>query len=115
MDMVGPGGRVAGPANGPGLGGGSVDLTALRAALAVDAPLTDANGAIFDVANGFRGCVPGIHEILRRQGLLAGVWCLDEREVLSAGQLDEIDRVRRAYPRLSDNDFVAEHKDRWLS
>lgn len=64
--------------------------------------ITDANAAIFDSANGFRGCIPGIHEILRRQGLLAGRWCLDEHEELSPGQLDEIDRVCTAYPWLAD-------------
>ena len=91
------------------------DADALRAVLATDVPLTDANGAIFDVAGGFRGCIPGIHEILRRQGLLAGLWCLDKDEVLSPGQLDEIDRVWRMYPELRDDDFVAEHRDRWLA
>jgi dihydrodipicolinate synthase/N-acetylneuraminate lyase len=91
------------------------DAGALREALAADAPLTDANGAIFDVKGGFRGCIAGIHEVLRRQGLLAGGWCLDEGEVLSPGQLDEIDRVWHAYPHLRDDDFVARHLDRWLA
>lgn len=76
---------------------------------------TDANGAIFDAANGFRGCIPGIHEILRRQGLLAGRWCLDAREELSPGQSREIDRVLRAYPHLTDDGFVVRNRDRWLS
>jgi dihydrodipicolinate synthase/N-acetylneuraminate lyase len=66
------------------------------------AALTDANAAIFDAAHGFRGCIPGIHEVLRRQGLLEGTWCLDPDEVLSPGQLDEIDRVIRSYPELTD-------------
>jgi dihydrodipicolinate synthase/N-acetylneuraminate lyase len=66
------------------------------------ARLTDANGAIFDVANGFRGCIAGVHEILRRQGLLDGIWCLDPDEGLSPGQSAEIDRVCTAYPELSD-------------
>jgi dihydrodipicolinate synthase/N-acetylneuraminate lyase len=66
------------------------------------ARLTDANGAIFDVANGFRGCIPGVHEVLRRQGLLDGIWCLDPREGLSPGQSEEIDRVCAAYPELID-------------
>lgn len=79
------------------------------------AALTDANGAIFDAAHGFAGSIPGIHEVLRRQGLLRGVWCLDPRERLSAGQADDIDRVCRSYPELSDDAFVAEHRDRWLS
>ncbi|GAB4085959.1 dihydrodipicolinate synthase family protein [Myceligenerans cantabricum] len=87
-----------------------------RADLARLAPmLTDANGAIFDVANRFAGCVPGIHEVLRRQGLLAGTWCLDRGEVLSPGQSEEISRVVAAYPELCDDEFVAEHRDRWLA
>ena len=81
----------------------------------VEAPsLTDANGAIFDAANGFVGCIPGIHEVLRRQGLLQGIWCLDPNETLSPGQLEEIDRVLGAYPFLQDDEFVAEHLDEWL-
>jgi dihydrodipicolinate synthase/N-acetylneuraminate lyase len=83
--------------------------------LTVATELTDANGAIFDAANGFRGCLPGIHEVLRRQGLLAGVWCLDASEVLSPGQAAEIDRVLAAYPHLTDDEFVAANLDRWLS
>jgi dihydrodipicolinate synthase/N-acetylneuraminate lyase len=79
------------------------------------AALTDTNGAIFDAANGFAGCIPGIHEVLRRQGLLAGTWCLDPRETLSAGQADDIERVRKAYPELGDDEFVREHLDRWLA
>ncbi|HSA57321.1 MAG TPA: dihydrodipicolinate synthase family protein, partial [Gemmatimonadaceae bacterium] len=61
------------------------------------------------------GSIPGIHEILRRQGLLRGVWCLDPKERLSPGQSAEIDRVLRAYPGLTDDAFVAEHLDRWLA
>ncbi|MFL5614624.1 MAG: dihydrodipicolinate synthase family protein [Gemmatimonadaceae bacterium] len=79
------------------------------------AALTDANGAIFDVANAFRGCIPGIHDVLRRQGLLEGIWCLDPHEQLSPGQPDEIDRVYRSYPELNDDAFVAEHLDQWMS
>jgi dihydrodipicolinate synthase/N-acetylneuraminate lyase len=79
------------------------------------AALTDANGAIFDVANAFRGCVPGIHEVLRRQGLLRGTWCLDPTETLSPGQSAEIDRVGRDYPQLNDDAFVVENLDRWLT
>jgi len=79
------------------------------------AALTDANGAIFDVAHAFRGCIPGIHEVLRRQGLLQGTWCLDAHEQLSPGQNEEIDRVCRSYPGLDDDAFVAEHLSRWLS
>jgi dihydrodipicolinate synthase/N-acetylneuraminate lyase len=76
--------------------------------------LTDANAAIFDAANGYAGCIPGIHEILRRRGLLEGDWCLDPNEVLSNGQREEIDRVCRAYPHLQDDDFIAQHLDQWL-
>lgn len=64
--------------------------------------LTDANGAIFDAANGFRGCIAGVHEVLRRQGLLDGIWCLDPEEGLSPGQAEEIDRICREYPDLMD-------------
>jgi dihydrodipicolinate synthase/N-acetylneuraminate lyase len=79
------------------------------------AHLTDANGAIFDVANGYAGCIAGIHEVLRRQGLMMGTWCLDPREGLSAGQSEEIDRVLRNYPELQDDDFVARNLDEWMS
>jgi dihydrodipicolinate synthase/N-acetylneuraminate lyase len=82
--------------------------------LTLAAQVTDANGAIFDAANEFRGCIPGIHEVLRRQGLLAGRWCLDPGEEVSPGQLREIRRVTAAYPHLQDDDFVAEHRDEWL-
>lgn len=77
--------------------------------------VTDANAAFFDAAHGFRGCIAGLHEVLRRQGLLEGAWCLDENEGLSPGQAEEITRVTRAYPHLSDDAFVAEHRDEWLS
>jgi hypothetical protein len=76
--------------------------------------LTDANAAIFDPQHDFRGCIPGIHEILRRQGLLEGRWCLDVDEELSSGQVQEIDRVLKAYPHLQDDEFVQEHIDEWL-
>jgi dihydrodipicolinate synthase/N-acetylneuraminate lyase len=92
-------------------GGGNLETELLREGAA----LTDANGAIFDAANRFAGCIAGIHEILRRQGLLAGTWCLDPRESLSFGQAQEIDRVCRAYPFLADDDFVAERLDGWLA
>jgi dihydrodipicolinate synthase/N-acetylneuraminate lyase len=81
---------------------------------ALAAEITDANGAIFDAANRFRGCIPGIHEILRRQGLLRGRWCLDPEEELSPGQLRDIDRVCGAYPHLTDDGFVRERLDGWL-
>lgn len=77
--------------------------------------LTDANAALFDPAHSFHGCIPGIHEILRRQGLLEGRWCLDPNEDLSPGQSEEIDRVCRSYPHLQDDSFVEEHLDEWLS
>ena len=76
--------------------------------------VTDSNAAFFDAANGFRGCIAGLHEVLRRQGLLEGLWCLDEHETLSPGQLAEIDRVYRSYPHLHDDEFVASHRDEWL-
>jgi dihydrodipicolinate synthase/N-acetylneuraminate lyase len=76
--------------------------------------ITDANAAIFDAAHNFHGCIPGIHEILRRQGLLEGRWCLDPNEELSPGQSAELDRVSKAYPQLQDNTFVQEHLDEWL-
>ena len=79
------------------------------------AALTDANGAVFDVRHQFAGCIPGIHEVLRRQGLLAGTWCLAAREKLSPGQSRELDRVLRAYPELTDDAFVEAGRDRWLS
>ena len=83
--------------------------------LAHAAALTDANGALFDPHHGFAGCLPGIHEVLRRQGLIRGTWTLDPRERLSPGQAEEIDRVLRAYPELTDDAFVAEHRDVWLA
>jgi dihydrodipicolinate synthase/N-acetylneuraminate lyase len=83
--------------------------------LTVAAQVTDMNAALFDAANGFAGCIAGIHEILRRQGLLEGIWCLDGRETLSPGQAEELDRVCRAYPNLTDDAFVREHLDAWLT
>jgi dihydrodipicolinate synthase/N-acetylneuraminate lyase len=83
--------------------------------LRVAVEVTDCNAAFFDAANGFRGCIAGIHEVLRRQGLLEGIWCLDPNETLSPGQADEIDRVYRSYPHLNDDAFVAEHLHEWLS
>jgi hypothetical protein len=85
-----------------------------RDILTLAAQVTDANGALFDAANGFHGCIAGIHEVLRRQGLLAGRWCLDRNEDLSPGQSEEIDRICRLYPHLNDDEFVREHLDEWL-
>jgi dihydrodipicolinate synthase/N-acetylneuraminate lyase len=76
--------------------------------------VTDANAAFFDAANGFHGCIAGLHEVLRRQGLLEGIWCLDPAEGLSPGQTEEIDRVLRAYPHLNDDEFIRERLDGWL-
>jgi hypothetical protein len=76
--------------------------------------ITDSNAAFFDPAHNFAGCIAGLHEVLRRQGLLEGIWCLDPKETLSPGQLQEIDRVYRSYPHLNDDDFVRAHLDRWL-
>lgn len=76
--------------------------------------VTDCNAAFFDAANGFHGCIAGLHEVLRRQGILEGLWCLDEAEGLSPGQAEEIDRVYAAYPHLNDDAFVDERRDDWL-
>lgn len=79
-----------------------------------NAEVTDCNAAFFDPAHGFHGCIPGIHEVLRRQGLLEGRWCLNPEEELSPGQMEEIDRVYRMYPHLHDDAFVAGNLSRWL-
>ena len=83
--------------------------------LALDSRVTDCNSAFFDVAHGFAGCIPGCHEVLRRQGLLQGIACLDPNETLSPGQADEITRVCREHADLADDAFVAAHLQRWLS
>jgi dihydrodipicolinate synthase/N-acetylneuraminate lyase len=90
--------------------GGPAPVELLRRAIEV----TDSNAAFFDAANGFAGCIAGLHEVLRRQGLLEGIWCLDPHEGLSPGQAEEIERVYRAYPHLNDDAFVAAHRDEWL-
>ncbi len=82
--------------------------------LTLAAQTTDANAALFDPSHQFHGCIAGIHEILRRQGLLAGRWCLNPDEELSPGQAEEIDRVCSLYPELADDDFVAAHLDEWM-
>jgi hypothetical protein len=90
--------------------GGAVPKSLLQRNVEV----TDCNAAFFDVANQFAGCIAGLHEVLRRQGLLEGIWCLDRTEKLSHGQIEEIDRVYQAYPHLNDDDFVREGRDAWL-
>jgi dihydrodipicolinate synthase/N-acetylneuraminate lyase len=77
--------------------------------------VTDANGAFFDAAHSFAGCIPGIHHVLMRQGLFANTLCLNPEEDLSPGQIDEIERVCAAYPHLNDDAFVAENIARWLT
>jgi dihydrodipicolinate synthase/N-acetylneuraminate lyase len=77
--------------------------------------VTDTNAAFFDAANHFAGCIAGLHEVLRRQGLLEGIWCLDPREGLGRGQKEEIDRVYLDYPHLNDDDFVRERLQEWLT
>jgi hypothetical protein len=82
--------------------------------LALDARVTDCNSAFFDVANNFHGCIAGCHEILRRQGLMQGLWCLNPAEGLSPGQMQQIDRVCREHADLSDDAFVKENLQKWL-
>lgn len=91
------------------------DSAALRSLTVRSSALTDANSAIFDSANSFAGCISGVHEVLRRQGLLSGIWCLDPQLALSPGQAEELTRVVRTHPWLTDDDFVAEHLDEWMA
>jgi hypothetical protein len=83
--------------------------------LALDARVTDCNSAFFDVVHDFHGCIAGCHEVLRRQGLLDGIWCLDPAEGLSPGQIEQIDRVCNEHADLSDDDFVAANLEKWLA
>ena len=83
--------------------------------LALDARVTDCNAAFFDVRNDFHGCIAGCHEVLRRQGLLEGIWCLDDHETLSPGQAELLTAVAERYPTLTDDAFVAANLLRWLS
>jgi dihydrodipicolinate synthase/N-acetylneuraminate lyase len=76
--------------------------------------ITDCNSAFFDVKNNYSGCISGIHEVLRRQGIFEGTWCINSREQLSSGQAQEIDRVYSSYPELNDDDFVRSNIDKWL-
>jgi dihydrodipicolinate synthase/N-acetylneuraminate lyase len=99
----------AAPVAGASPAGATPDGWLRRAAM-----LTEANGAIFDARNNFAGCIAGIHEVLRRQGLLAGTWCLDPAQDLSPGQSAEIDRVLAAWPELTDDEFVRENLDEWM-
>jgi hypothetical protein len=82
--------------------------------LKIDSQVTDCNAAFFDVRNDFAGCIAGCHEVLRRQGLLEGTWCLDPRETLGSGQREEIDRVYKAYPQFNDDEFVRANLEQWL-
>jgi dihydrodipicolinate synthase/N-acetylneuraminate lyase len=87
----------------------------VRQQLSLASKITDSNAAFFDAANNFAGCITGLHEVLRRQGILEGLWTLDKNEVLSPGQIEEIKRVYAAYPELNDDAFVAANLERWLS
>jgi hypothetical protein len=82
--------------------------------LTLNAEITDCNGAFFDAAHSYSGCIAGVHEVRRRQGLMKGIWCLDPDETLSDGQAEEIDRVYRMYPHLNDDQFVRENLTRWF-
>ncbi|RPJ54723.1 MAG: dihydrodipicolinate synthase family protein [Acidobacteria bacterium] len=82
--------------------------------LTLAAEITDANAAFFDAANRFAGCIPGIHQVLQRQGLMQGTWCLNPAETLSPGQAEEIDRVYASYRHLNDDDFVRAHLKEWI-
>ncbi len=86
----------------------------VRKALILSNQITDCNAAFFDTTNNFKGCIAGLHEVLRRQGLFKGIWTLDPDEKLSPGQKKEIDRVYSAYPHLNDDEFIAENMDKWL-
>lgn len=86
-----------------------------KEALTLASKITDCNAAFFDAANNFSGCITGLHEVLRRQGLMQGIWTLDKKEKLSAGQKKEIDRVYAAYPELNDDEFVRQNLSKWLS
>lgn len=86
----------------------------VQKALVLANQITDTNAVFFDVANNFAGCITGLHEVLRRQGLLEGIWTLNENEELSPGQKEEIDRVYAAYPHLNDDAFISENIDKWL-
>ncbi len=82
--------------------------------LTLNVAVTDSNAAFFDAANNFHGCIAGIHEVLYRQGILKGIWCLDENEGLSPGQKEEIDRVYKDYPELNDDEFIKNNIEKWM-
>lgn len=90
--------------------GGPIPVELMRRSIEV----TDTNAVFFDAANGFAGCIAGLHEVLRRQGIFEGIWCLDPNEAMSPGQAEELDRIYHDYPHLNDDAFVAEHVDEWL-
>lgn len=92
----------------------SGDVDAYRSLGGQASDVVDLNQAVFDPANDFHGVIAGVHEMLRQQGLLEGIWCLDPNESLSPGQAEEIERVRRAYPELNDDAFIAENLEKWL-
>lgn len=83
--------------------------------LELDARTTDANGVLFDVRNDFAGCIAAIHEVLRRQGLMQGTWCLNPDETMGPGQEEELARIMRDYPELTDDAFVRDNLQRWLA
>ncbi len=83
--------------------------------LTLAAEVTDTNSAFFDTAHNFKGCIAGLHEILRRQGLMQNIYCLNPDETLSEGQLDELDRVCGMYPHLNDDEFVRKNLEKWKS
>jgi len=87
----------------------------IQATMVLANQITDSNAAFFDAANNFSGCIAGLHEVLRRQGIFEGIWTLDKNEALSTGQKEEIDRVYAAYPELNDDKYIAENIDKWLS
>ena len=93
----------------------SANQSAPQSMLKKSVQVTDCNAAFFDTANNFAGCIAGLHEVLRRQGLFEGIWCLDPRETLSPGQKEEIDRIYRAYSELNDDEFVRQGCDTWLN
>lgn len=90
------------------------DISIPAELLSLAIKITDANAAVFDAANGYAGCIPGIHEILRRQGILEGIWCINPKETLSQGQSGEIDRIYAEYPELTDDAFVKANLKYWL-